>query len=57
MITIKVTCDKDASNITEDIDYALMVSLEVAPGIQMPIYQQVSEKIAQQIPVRVDGMI
>jgi hypothetical protein len=34
-----------------------MVSLEVAPGIQMPIYQQVSEKIAQQIPVRVDGMI
>ena len=57
VITIKVTCDKDASNITEDIDYALMVSLEVAPGIQMPIYQQVSEKIAQQIPVRVDGMI
>ena len=56
-ITIKVTCDKDASNITEDIDYALMVTLEVAPGIQLPIYQQVSEKIAQQIPVRVDGII
>lgn len=56
-ITIKVTCDRDASNITEEIDYALMVSLEVAPGIQMPIYQQVSEKIAQQIPIRVDGIV
>lgn len=56
-ITIKVTCDKDASNITEEIDYALMVTLEVAPGVQLPIYQQVSERIAQQIPVRVDGIV
>ena len=41
----------------EEIDYALMVTLEVAPGVQLPIYQQVSERIAQQIPVRVDGIV
>lgn len=56
-ITIKVTCDKDASNITEEVDYALMVTLEVAPGTQLPIYQQVREKITQQIPVRVDDLL
>lgn len=54
-INIKVSCDKDASNITEEIPYALIVSLEVAPGIDLPIYQEISEKITTNIPIRIDG--
>lgn len=54
-LSIKVTCDKDASNITEEIPYALIVSLEVAPGIDLPIYQEISEKIAIQTPIGINS--
>ena len=52
-VAIKVTCDRDAANITDEIPYSLMVSLEVAPGVDLPIYQEVSTKISASIPVQV----
>lgn len=54
-IVIKVTCDKDASNITEEIPFAIMVSLEVAPGINLPIYEEVCSKIASRVPVGIEN--
>lgn len=52
-VSIKVTCDRDAANITDEIPYALMVSLEVAKGVDLPIYQEISMKISASIPVQV----
>lgn len=50
-IQIKVNCSKDASNYTEAIPYALIVSLEVAEGVNLPIYQEIRDRIAIPIPV------
>lgn len=54
-ISIKVNCTKDAADFTDDIKYALVVSLEVAEGVDMPIYQEIKDRIA--IPITVNQMI
>lgn len=50
-ITIKVNCAKDASSNLVSVKYALMVSLEVKEDIELPIYQEVAERISTKIPV------
>ena len=51
-ILLHVTCKKDA---TESLDYAipygLAVTLEVAEGVDIPIYQQIRAKIKPQVAV------
>jgi len=44
-ITIKVNCRADAGDIPEPIRYALAVTLEVAEGIDIPVYQEVRDKL------------
>ncbi len=52
-ILLHVTCKKDA---TEKLDvaipYGLAVTLEVAEGVDIPIYQQIRDKIKPQVAVR-----
>lgn len=50
-IAIKVTCKKDATDIRVPIPYALTVTLEVAEGIDIDIYEEVRTRIS--IPVAV----
>jgi hypothetical protein len=50
-INIKVNCSKDANSFTENIPYALLVSLEVADGINLPIYQEIRDRIS--IPITI----
>lgn len=50
-ISIKVNCSKDANSFTENIPYALLVSLEVAEGLDLPLYQEIKDRIS--IPVTV----
>lgn len=50
-INIKVNCSKDANSFTDNIPYALLVSLEVAEGVDMPIYEEIKDRIS--IPVTV----
>ena len=50
-IKIKVNCRADAGEINEPIKYSLAVTLEIAEGIEIPIYQQVRERLAIRIPV------
>ncbi len=52
-ITLKVNCRADAGEIPEPIRYGLAVTLEVAEGIQLPIYQEVRDRL--RVPVRVTG--
>jgi len=48
-----VSCFEDAGEITEAVPYALAVSLEVAPGIALPIYTEVAARVAVPVQVRV----
>ena len=48
-LQIRVSCKADAGKMTEKIPYAFVVSLEVAEGVGIPIYQEVRDRIG--IPV------
>ncbi len=51
-ITIKVNCRADAGDIPDPIRYGLAVTLEVAEGIDIPIYQEVRDRLAIRVPVQ-----
>jgi len=56
-VSIKVNCRKDARRMEEAATYGLVVSLEVAEGIDIPIYEEVRTRIATAIEVRAgDGV-
>ena len=50
-VEIKVNCKEDVGKAMGSIRYALAVTLEVAPGINIPIYERVSQRIRQATPV------
>ena len=50
-ILIKVNCRSDAGDITEPIRYALAVTLEVAEGIDIPVYQEIQNRLAVRVQV------
>ena len=52
-IVIKVNCRSDAGDITEPIRYGLAVTLEVAESLNIPIYQEVRDRLAVPVPVPV----
>ncbi len=51
MIAIKVNCRAEAGQIPEPIRYGLAVTLEVAEGIVIPIYQEVRDGLRVRVPV------
>jgi hypothetical protein len=51
-IGIKVNCRADAGDIPEPIRYCLAVTLEVAEGIDIPIYQEVRDRLRIRVPLR-----
>ena len=52
VLEIKVNCRKDAGNIDTPIKYGLIVSLEVATGVDIPIYNEIRTRIAPAIQIR-----
>ena len=58
-IEIKVNCRKDAGKIQDPIAYGLAVSLEVAEGVDIAIYDEIRTRItpAIQIQAQQDGRI
>lgn len=54
-LSIRVNCMADAGRIDLPIEFALCVSLEVAEGVDLPIYQQIRERVAQRVSVRAVG--
>lgn len=51
-IAIQVNCRADAGDIIEPARYGLAVTLEVAEGINLPIYQEVRARLRVPIPAR-----
>lgn len=56
-IVIKVSCRADAGDIPEPIRYGLAVTLEVAEGIDLPIYQEVRDRLRVPVPVQSGGQV
>ncbi|MEZ6142673.1 MAG: S8 family peptidase [Zavarzinella sp.] len=48
-IEIRVNCKADAGKMSDSIPYGLAISLEVAEGLDIPIYEEVRERISIQI--------
>lgn len=51
-LQIKVNCRKDARKIDHPIAYGLVVSLEVAEGVDLPIYNEIRTRITPTIQIR-----
>lgn len=49
VLEIKVNCKENASKIIEPIRYGLAITLEVAEGVDMPLYNAIQEVINEQI--------
>ncbi len=54
-LTIKVNCRKDAARIQEPVAYGLAVSLEVAEGVDIAIYDEIRTRIVSAIAIRASG--
>ena len=55
-ILLHVACKKDATASLDDaIPYGLAVTLEVAEGIQIPIYEQLRTRLQPQVAVGAVG--
>jgi hypothetical protein len=54
-IAIKINCSQDAGELTTPVRYGLAVTLEVAEGIEVPVYQEVRNRLRVRIPVRSEG--
>lgn len=53
-IEIKVNCRADAGKIKAPIAYGLVVSLEVAEGIDLPIYEEIQARIRPTVAVAIE---
>ena len=54
-IRLKVNCRAVGGRITEPVRYGLAVTLEVAEGIDIPIYQEVRDRLAIRVPINPGG--
>lgn len=51
-LIIKVNCVRDAGRIQNPIAFALCVSLEVAEGVNLPIYQEIRNQVSLRVGIR-----
>lgn len=52
-LNILVSCAPDAGELVDRVPYALCVSIEVAPGVDLPIYQEIAARVKVPIGVPV----
>jgi hypothetical protein len=51
-IELVVSCRADAGGLTDAVPYALIVTIEVAEGVLLPIYEQVRQGLRVPVAVR-----
>jgi hypothetical protein len=51
-LEVQVNCRAEAGELTESVPYALVVTLEVAPEVQLPIYEEIRAQIRPRIAVQ-----
>jgi len=50
-LVFKVNCAEDGGKLSGKVPFALCVSLEIGEGIDLPVYQQIREIVAQRVVV------
>lgn len=55
-LSVRVNCLADAGRIVEPVKFALCVSLEVAEGVALPIYEQVRGRVAARVGIQGGGV-
>jgi len=50
-LLISVVCGEDAGNLDENVHYGLAVTLEVAEGVEISVYEEIKARISVAIPV------
>ena len=50
-LEIDVVCRQDAGSLDEFVNYGLAVTLEVAEGVDIPIYEEIRQRIEVPIPI------
>lgn len=50
-LLIKINCHADASALQEAIRYGLVVSIEVAEGLRIPVYDEIAVRIRPPVPI------
>lgn len=53
-LSVKVNCMEHAGELTEHVPYALVVTLEVAESLDLPIYNEIRERIRPRIEIEPD---
>ena len=56
-LTIKVNCKKDAAKIQEQVAYGLAVTLEVAEGVDIAIYDEIRTRIVPSVEIRAGRVV
>lgn len=51
-LTIQVNCAAEAGNVRDEVPYALAVSLEAAPDLDVPVFAEISQRIRPLVVVR-----
>ncbi len=51
-LLLRVSCREQAGGLSEDIPYAFAATLEVAEGVEMPIYEEIRERVRPPVPIR-----
>lgn len=54
-LVVRVSCVADAGRLVDAAEFALCVSLEVAEGVELPIYEQVRARVSQQVNIAAAG--
>lgn len=52
-LKIKVNCRKDAADFEEPVVYGLGVTLEIAEGVGITIYDEIRARMAQEVPITI----
>jgi hypothetical protein len=52
VLRITVNCREDASPLDESVPYGLAVTLEVAEGVEIPIYEEIRARIQPRVAVQ-----
>jgi hypothetical protein len=54
-LSVRVNCVADAGRIVHPVAFALCVSLEVAEGVEIPVYEQIRDRVAPRVGIRGGG--
>lgn len=52
VLEIKVSCRQDAGGLSVEVPYSLVVSLEVAEGVNVEVYDEVRSRIRPAVPIQ-----